>query len=171
MNNRACHLIVMPSHGNTFCITGPLWGESIGHGGFSSHRLNKANVRCYICHSKNKLLKKQSSCWCFEITWHSYDVTVMKVMKSILSQSCFGGGNKGVVPMDSLGDFSDSQHQDDDQWCLITLRLRQKTAIFQMTFSFTRMKCHLENSGLLSQPHSCEWKCMNFNWDFTKVCS
>ena len=78
-------------HGNTFYITGPLWGESIGHivpqelsnlffallahcernpqvtGGFPSQRASNVKLWCLFVVSMNKMLNKQLICWWFEM--------------------------------------------------------------------------------------------------------
>ena len=61
-----CLLSHENSHGNIFCITGPLWGESPVTGGFP----HKGQWRFYIFFDLQ--LSKQLKCHCAH-----YDVTVM----------------------------------------------------------------------------------------------
>ena len=72
-------------HGNIFCITGPLWGESTGHrwipltkGQWYRKRPIIRNCIVFFAVSLlNNLLNKQFSCWWSEIQWHLCDITVM----------------------------------------------------------------------------------------------
>ena len=64
------HMLI-PWHGNTFLITGHLWGESTSHHWIPIGFLTQGNNE--LCHvfivSLNKLLNKQSSCLSFEMPW------------------------------------------------------------------------------------------------------
>ena len=57
-----------------FCITVPLWRESTSHQWSSLTK--DGNVMCF-CIVSNKLLDKQSGCWCFKTPWRSCDIHVM----------------------------------------------------------------------------------------------
>ena len=66
-------------HGNTFNITGPLWGEFdsdlwIPH---TKGQWYRALVFSSVV-NLNSLLRKQLSCWWFETPWHSFYLTLMK---------------------------------------------------------------------------------------------
>ena len=60
-------LVVMLVHdfdswyGNTFSITGPLWGESTGHRGFPSQMASNAEHFCFLCQI-NEYINKVSQC-------------------------------------------------------------------------------------------------------------
>ena len=76
--NYTCAVFMMMWwHGNTFCITGPLWGESTGRWWNLITKGQLYGAWYFLVVSLNRLLNKQSSCWCFEMPWHSCDVTVM----------------------------------------------------------------------------------------------
>ena len=72
-------IIMMTSwHGNTFHITGPLWGESIIHHVESHHKWPAMwSFVVFFDVSLNKLLNNQSSCWWFEMPWCSCVICVM----------------------------------------------------------------------------------------------
>ena len=63
--------MMMSSHGNAFCVIGPLCGPVTG--GFSSQRASSMKLWCFLVHL-NKQLGKLWSCQWFEIPWQSCDV-------------------------------------------------------------------------------------------------
>ena len=61
-------------YGNTFCITGPLWGESTScHSPFTSQWASNAELWCYVLVSLNKMSRRQLRRLWFEIPWCSCD--------------------------------------------------------------------------------------------------
>ena len=61
------------SNGNIFCVTGPLWGESIGHPVDSPHKGQWCGaLMFYLMQAWTTWqLNKQSRCWRFETPWRS----------------------------------------------------------------------------------------------------
>ena len=60
-------------HGNTSCITGFLWGESIGHRWIP---LTKGQ-QCRVLMFRWSRRAKKSNCWWFETPWRYCDVTMI----------------------------------------------------------------------------------------------
>ena len=79
MDNVHALPVMIPSHGNTFCIIDALWGESLGHQWIdSSHKgpvMRNTDVLLNV--GMHKLLNKQSSGWWSETPWCSFDIIVM----------------------------------------------------------------------------------------------
>ena len=63
--------IMTSSNGNTFRVTGPLWGESTGDRWIPSHRPVTRSVDVFFDVRLNKRLSKQSRCGWFETPWRS----------------------------------------------------------------------------------------------------
>ena len=61
--NQTCYASVMEAF---YHITGPLWRETIIHGGFHHKEPIKVSFYVVFVLSQNKLMKKQSSCQWFE---------------------------------------------------------------------------------------------------------
>ena len=77
-NTSVSHGIKTTWHGNIFCLTGPLWGES------TSHELNPLmkgplmwSFDVFFDGCLNNRFNKQWSCRWFETLWCFYDVSVM----------------------------------------------------------------------------------------------
>ena len=64
----------MQSHGNTFCIAGPLWGKSIGYHVFPSQRASNVDLWYLLLAWTSNWT---NSCQWFQIPWFSCDITVM----------------------------------------------------------------------------------------------
>ena len=64
-------------HGNAFCITGPLWGESTGDRWIPITKTSDVEPWFFPCWSMNRLLNKQSRGRWTVMSWHSLYVAVM----------------------------------------------------------------------------------------------
>ena len=63
--------------GNTFFITGPVWGESTDDRWIPSQMDSNTQCWCLLCRQLEQLLSKESFCRWFHSLWRSSDVAIM----------------------------------------------------------------------------------------------
>ena len=64
-------------YGNTFCMTDPLWGESIGYWWIPLKRPSNAELDVFFDANRNMLLNKELNSQWFQTQWRSCNVTGM----------------------------------------------------------------------------------------------
>ena len=81
-------MITLPN-GSTFCITGPLWGESTGQRWVPLIKASDAEIWCLIWSAPQQRLSKQSRCRWFETPCRSfwYDCNEVRLRNRLKIQS------------------------------------------------------------------------------------